>query len=325
MANEARDPNHLLAAENDPALNETFYSARPYRYFIQRLESLMLVAGRPTELETLIAEGVTIGKLKAGGHPREERTEDEEAEAAQDRERYVISETEVLVHHAAETLLRLYLAHEPLPPCPWLTMAEERSFAAFKQRVRKLSEDLSQGRRRQELARAFFGHHDRYALAPTPPEDPWNMGIKNVATWLGWYADHFLDANVYNAAKHGFAVQPGEAAFQLGDDELISRSGPAIEYLETTTDDEGRVRWQRTTQWVDVERFMAYVFMAARLMKALMEVGRARYGKGTLPVLDLFVEPAFEKTIAADEIQFNKLSFGLLYYRDGTETTQAGS
>ncbi len=223
MTDHTRHPNHLLAAENDRSLNETFYRARPHAYFNQRLESLILVAGKSEKLQDLLAEGVTVGALKAGGAPVPERTDDERSELNQDRERYVIADTVVLLHHAAETLLRLYLAHENLPPCPWLKMAEERNFAAFKSRVDKLGEDLAGHRRHDELAKVFFGTGDRTALSPEPLEDAWRNGLENFGTWMSWFAQHFLDANVYNAAKHGLAVHPGEAAFQLGDDELMSQ------------------------------------------------------------------------------------------------------
>jgi hypothetical protein len=158
----------------------------------------------------LLAEGITIGRLKAGGGPRLKFTEHERAEVEQNRERLVIAEAEVLLHHAAETQLRLYLAYERLPPCPWLVLAGERSFAAFKDKVAKLGEALGDEQRRTNVAAVFFGASDRTSLRPTPPEDEWNAGLENLSTWLAWFAAHFLDAGVYNAAKHGLAPQaPG--------------------------------------------------------------------------------------------------------------------
>jgi hypothetical protein len=120
MADRKNDPNYLPAAENHRELNEAFYRARPHAYFNQRLETLVLIAGKSGQLDELLAQGVTLGRLKAGGAPTPDLTEHQRAEAEQDRERFVIAEAEVLLHHAAETLLRLYLAHEGLPPCPWL-------------------------------------------------------------------------------------------------------------------------------------------------------------------------------------------------------------
>src|SRR4051794_31177583 len=56
MPQNRRDPDYLLAPENDKSLNETFYRARPYAYFNQRLECLLLVAGKADRLSDLLAE-----------------------------------------------------------------------------------------------------------------------------------------------------------------------------------------------------------------------------------------------------------------------------
>lgn len=314
MTDSKNDPNHLLAPENDRGLNETFYRARPDAYFNQRLESLMLVAGKSEQLAELLSEGITVGRLKAGGAQKPKLTERQRAEVEQDRQRFVITEAEVLLHHAAETLLRLYLAHERLPPCPWLVLAGERSFAQFKEKVAKLGIELGGEERKINVAAVFFGASNRTSIQPTPPEDEWKAGLGNLSTWLAWFAEHFLDSGVYNVAKHGLALQAGNAAFQLGDDERISRSGSSLEYVESYKADTGR-RWRRTTQWVDADRWMGYIFVACRLMKGLMEVARARYTGAPLTHLDLFASPRFEDTVI-NKIEFTKLSVDLLYYAD---------
>lgn len=316
MTASERDPNYGLAPENDASLNRDFYASRPYAYFNQRLETLLLVAARPEELTDLLAQGVQVGKLQAGGQKtREPKTDEGRAEVSRDHEAYVVAETAVLLHHAAETLLRLFLAHEGLPPCPWLDMAGERSFRAFKKKVRVLADGLATGDRRESLAQVFFGAADRDALKPTPNAERWHAGLENLEAWLGFYAEHFLDAHVYNAAKHGLAIRGGNSSFQLGDDPLLSASGPSLEYLEVV-EQEGRRRWQRTTQWLDLDRSLAYVFMAYRLMKGLWSVASARYVGSTLRHLDLFTEPRFDKTGPAGGIEFTKLSLSLVYYAE---------
>ena len=55
------DPAHL------PALNESFYTARPQDYFGRRLQDLMLVAGNLAGLDDLFAKGVSFGALSAIG------------------------------------------------------------------------------------------------------------------------------------------------------------------------------------------------------------------------------------------------------------------
>ena len=44
----------------------------------------------------------------------------------------------MLLHHVAETLLRLYIAHESDPECPWIAIASERNFGRFKGKVSEL-------------------------------------------------------------------------------------------------------------------------------------------------------------------------------------------
>lgn len=64
--------------------------------------------------------------------------EDDDADE-EDLSRYAVAESSVLLHHAAETLFRLYLAHRELPPCPWLEVSRLRNFAAFKKQAEALS------------------------------------------------------------------------------------------------------------------------------------------------------------------------------------------
>jgi hypothetical protein len=60
---------------------------------------------------------------------------------------------------------------------------------------------------------------------------------------------------------------------------------------------------------------MGYIFLACRLMKALLEVARARYTGAPLTHVDLFTSPRFEDTVI-NNIAFTQLSFDLLYYAD---------
>ncbi len=61
-------PDDQLAPDNYWQLNRTFYAAKPADYFGQRLENLILTAGRSEDLDWLMTEGVTYRGLKVGGH-----------------------------------------------------------------------------------------------------------------------------------------------------------------------------------------------------------------------------------------------------------------
>jgi hypothetical protein len=138
-------PDDRLAPDNCRQLNRTFYAAKPADYFGQRLENLILTAGRSEDLDRLMTEGATYRGLNVAGHVEggktvrtDGRSPEEKAKAA---EHFVIAEAEVLSHHVGETLLRLYLAHEfpagQAPPCPWLEISRLRSFSQFKDIVRR--------------------------------------------------------------------------------------------------------------------------------------------------------------------------------------------
>lgn len=104
--------DHLLAPEQFPELNQAFYATRPWEYFRQRERLLALTAGAPEKLLAVGREGVQVGRL----HFQLDGDSAGEMQDAEDRERFLLADSELLLHHVSETLLRLYLAHEGLPP-----------------------------------------------------------------------------------------------------------------------------------------------------------------------------------------------------------------
>ncbi len=83
----------------------------------------MLAASRNDELTRLATEGLTYGRLAMT-----ENSQYVGADADRlDDYSFLIAESQVLLHHAAEALLRLFLAHEGRPPCPWLRAGSLRA------------------------------------------------------------------------------------------------------------------------------------------------------------------------------------------------------
>jgi hypothetical protein len=90
-------------------LNHDFYRLEPATYFLFRLRNLLLSAGRGLELVQLLEEGVEVGVFTL--NVNEGSAADSLDEEQQDHQHaFVTLETEVLLHHVSETLLRLYLA-----------------------------------------------------------------------------------------------------------------------------------------------------------------------------------------------------------------------
>ena len=270
-----KDPDRLLAREQFPRLNERFYSSRPWEYFRVREHALLLMAGASEQAAAILQEGVEVGKLRVTLPCAAD--EQEAAEGKQAVERYVLTESVALMQHAVETLLRLYLAHEVLPECPWLELARTRTPGAFKRLVQeRFAGDLPESERRARVAAVFFGSRERDAEGAMP-EQVWLDGTANLEAFLYHFAREFLDADIYNSLKHGFAVQAGDSLMQLGDGELLKADGPAVEFLSIREDEHGYRLWNITTRWIEVDRTIAMTFIATQMMESIWNIARARY------------------------------------------------
>jgi hypothetical protein len=329
-------PDDLLANENYAGLNETFYAAEPADYFSQRLENLILVAGNSAALDRLMEEGVTFRSLTVGGGPPQGADPADQAKkrdkAAKSAEHFVIAEAEVLAQHVGETLLRLYLAHAAVPPCPWLEISRLRSPAEFKERVsRRFGDDTdpSDPAHLAAVARVFYLTDDPASLGPVPPpQDQWETSLANIEGYLRHFADQFLKrAALYNAAKHGLALRPTEMSMKLGDGSVLSADGPIIQYLQIR-DDDGQPRWSKVNHWVSSDRQMALIYRACKLVETLWEVARIRYlpkQRGETFQLPFFGGPTVDELIRAalgpvsSGIVLEDMSMDLLYYEPVTD------
>ena len=248
--NRSPSPDDGLAPHNYRTLNETFYASKPADYFSRRLANLMLTAGRSADLDRLTDEGFSFGGLTAGpARPGpDDASPEERAKAA---EHFVTAEAEVLFHHTAETLLRLYLAHEfepgHAPTCPWLEISRERDFRRFKEKVAarfSADTDPRDPEHLKAVARVFHLVDDPTTLTggrPVPTE-VWENSLVTIEGYLRGYAEQFLKrAPLYNAAKHGLALRADEGSMRLDDGSVIHAEGPMIQVLEVQ-DRDGRPR-----------------------------------------------------------------------------------
>jgi hypothetical protein len=261
-----------LAPEGFPALNESFYRSEPHAYLGQRLTNLLLVAGKPEELIDLMDSGITFGEASVGRRPDSPERDQEEDD--KNGRAFVALEAELLLHHASETLLRLFFAHSGLLPCPWLEMSRLRGFSKFKALVEATFLTKDPLDRTADVAQVFFPSADRRLIDPDISAETWDGNLETIDGLLTHFADHFHSrAHLYNAGKHGLAVLPGEHAISMGLPDLsIDADGMALQYLEKKAG-----KWQRTIAWVDPEVLIAYIWLAIDLIEQLWAVGRARY------------------------------------------------
>jgi hypothetical protein len=325
------DPDTNLARENYPGLNQTFYRMKPDAYLRRRLTSLLLWLSSPEGLEDLLRAGIEYESLKLKW--ADDRGEDLKCEEADEQQRYAAIESEVLLHHASETLLRFYLAHSPKSPCPWLDLSREADFRAFKKTVANLRKRLQGDEEKDRIAFAFFGATDRKQWKPTPDESRWDAGRTNIAQFLDFYASVFLASAPYNAAKHGLALLGGSSGISVGagqnENPFLSRNGPALQYLAIRKEaGSGLPRWAEETKWIALNRAVLMTWVACDLLKALMEIGKGRFVGDTPESVRLFDKPKFDDVIKETEpeqdggipgVVVEEMAMQLVYYEPSTK------
>lgn len=253
------------------ALNQSFYSADPVRYYRSRLLLVMLAAGKPDGLESLLNAGVEYEGLTFG--PDQVRWP--HAGEDPDELAFLIIESEQLLHQVTETLLRLFLAHRNHPPVPWLEVASLTRFDKFKRLASELATDPWAGPVRQQASAVFLGR----SWTSTPDPDDAVLAATERLTRL--LAGRYLrQSNVYNAVKHGLAVQAATATISLSragsPTPGFSAGGPAINLLEYR-DTETHREWRQRTEWISVPSNLWLTHLALTQLQALWDVARAHY------------------------------------------------
>ena len=179
-----------------PELNATFYTARPAEFVNMRINVLSLIACTDEQLAPAFGADRKIGAaLSFGGMavPHEE-----------ERQRYIQTEAMMLVHHASEALLHLYLAHVEHPECPWLGMASSTDFRTFKA---KINDSLMTGFKQDDVATVFLGGVSPEDAGIELSREEFDDAIAGIDRLLWDCALRVLsDPFLYNAVKHGLSA-----------------------------------------------------------------------------------------------------------------------
>ena len=276
-------------------LNGHFYSGTPSAYFRTRLNLLVLAAGRPDELAGMLAEGVRYEGLLAKITPGDKGDGDQRNHTA-----FLVTESQMLLHHVSEALLRLFLGHADLSPCPWLECASLTSFRVFRDRVEGLRRSYWPPALRRQVGRVFLGS----AASPTEPSDEWQDAVRAGERLLRLLARRLNeDAHLYNSVKHGMTVvASGDAYLTIGDSEgrpLIGSSGPSVAFLESERRGDDLV-WFEATRWLSLRQTMLLCDLAVRQIDALWAVARARYTDADLSSVDVVTNEALDAVMAKD-------------------------
>lgn len=257
-------------------LNRTYYAAEPAKYFRGRLVSLLAYVSDGDDLERQLRGGVKFMDLSLSIGTDDVVSDEEKA-------RYASAEAVVLLHHACEALLRLYLAHSKRNPCPWVAMSALTNFAEFKREVTKLRGNFSDPDRLSDLLEVVTWSDSGQGFEGLSSEK-WESHRAGLPMVFEFAAGEFLDnSNLYNAAKHGFGLIAHEAGISLDFPELpLKKDGPALTYLERQTKD-GKQSWTKSVQWVSPAWLMAWVLVIVEQMENLWTSARVHY---SIPLRD---------------------------------------
>lgn len=318
-----------LAYEQFPALNKKFYTSKwgPEQYLSARLKAAVLASSDSPLIAQAAAEGFEIGELKIAYSVDDDDSDEEAVD-------FLATESSVLVHHAAETLLRLYFAHEGLPPCPWLETARLRLFPVFKKKVADLLDSLGEADVQASVMEVFTGRRTPGEQATPAQEAAWNAQRDGLVALLGTAGWQLLnDSNLYNASKHGLALFPAQVGFAINFEEAapeidLSMEGRALQYLQVVKGPHGK-RWEQRTGWVFAEANLSMTYLIARQISSLMSVARARYVGDkdkiqVLPVTTEMVEVASRAGWPKKTYLLQSFGEHLLYYAEPGDQPPVG-
>lgn len=252
----------------------------------RRLHLLVLLSGNPEGIDNLRRESTTAGGVGLTLNVAADPDSDSAQEECIRQDGFVIAEAWMLLHHASETLFRLYFAHAELEACPWLTLSRTKSFRAFKGDVRtRFVSRTKQDSDLETISQVFYGTALSKPFSEATSIDEYIDVCDNVEELLRILAGVFLDSDSYNAAKHGFAIKAGRSRITatVGELEFFNTEGPHLEYLNAKKDAEGILRWGIETSWVPLELILQQVVVAQRMIDALWLAARARYLAEDLP------------------------------------------
>ncbi len=301
------------AAEAFERLNERFYNSCPSRYFEHRLNNLLVAAAADENLGPRLRTGIDIcgDRIEIGD---DERIDSDLPTDTMGR--FVTAESVVLLSHVAESTMRLFLAHEGRPPCPWFSISS-LDFGDFWREVEvRFVNPVREAKLRAVVADVTLGGPDRYDQFPVD-QAGWDVAADRLTMWLRHLAKWLIDnKHPYNAAKHGFTAMADQAYFNLIDDEsgtaFLTQSGPSLEFLSHGHWENGERAWSLTTRWFDPIELWFTIRVACDLLEAIWSVGRARFlGGAEINVYQPTYTPA-ELRAACDHRSIDTFSTPLL-------------
>ena len=275
-------------------LNEEFYSGNaPSTYFRDRLTLLALRAAKRDALADAAGDGILWGQLWIASDDQSNADMPEGYEEAA-HTRFIATESQVLFHHTVEALLRMLLAHEGWPECPWLRIAAQKDPGAFRDAVAELAKSSWPEELTTRVAEVFMGG---LLEEPTPE---WTEHRDNAIRLIRILAARLNDqSTLYNAAKHGLTMIGGTASIHfvpaaqnpeepefdpaapsaqiIHERGLVGANGINAVYLEREGKAKTGYTWHHVTRWFSPQEAALLTHVALILMDALWTVAKVRY------------------------------------------------
>lgn len=263
-----------LAHELFSELNATFYQDDPSEYLLVKIEAVTLMLASSDVLAAVYESERIVGVSRRGGSP---------VPSKEARDRFVRTECVLLLHHACETLLRLFFAHVDKDDCPWLGMATSVNFTEFKEKVNAA---LRSGFDRNAVALVFLGGTDPTDanLTVTAAEfndttDAWQLLLETAAETV--LSESFL----YNAAKHGMTVVHTDETTRMaltpaaGEDPIRLAAGSQFAYLHKPQKPgtKGGTEWWVSLTHTLPDQDIEIAQLVQRAVSSLWNVARRRY------------------------------------------------
>lgn len=275
-------------------LNEEFYSGNtPSTYFRDRLTLLALRAAKPDALADAAGNGILWGQLWIASDEEANADVPEGYEDAA-HTRFIATESQVLFHHTVEALLRMLLAHEGWPECPWLQIAAQKDPGAFRDAVAELAKSSWPEERIARVAEVFMGG------VPNDATPEWVEHADNAIRLIRLLAARLNDqSTLYNAAKHGLTMIGGTASVHfvpaahdsdqpefdpaapsakiINERGVVGADGINAVFLEREGKAKTGYTWHHVTRWFSPEEAALLTHVALILMDALWTVAKVRY------------------------------------------------
>jgi hypothetical protein len=286
------------SGEDATSVNASFYSASPANYLGQRLLNLVARTAVPAVLDDALRDGVDLDGR---------RIDMKSFAPAAVAERFSTVESLILTYHAAESLLRLYFAHEHFNECPWaelVTMRNTDFWEALDLRFIRQTpiEALSR------VERVFFGMDLPESLIQSQRPDG---DVLNVELFLWRYARYVKEMkDIYNSAKHGLSLIAFNLGLKVEGPFPTQRDGRVVQSLAFGPVQGQRSEWHTNVAYVDLPENVARVDGACRLISQMWRVAQARYLKTPITRLESFSTPRIEE-LFSDEGSISSLRLGM--------------